>query len=300
MGKAFVNGINLHYQTKGEGPDVVLIHGITSTMAFWYTKVMPALTPDYRVTIYDLRGHGYSDIPLGGYTSREMADDLLALMDHTGIERARLVGHSFGGAIGLHLALLHPQRVDGVVLSDTGVACLRRLRTIQDWPGWDMWKNELADYGITYEWFVDAESDDVSDVIRKSFEFPQQFGVRKGGLRGTPRLKKLVDETRMSSEFRQISDLTEERLAEIATPVLAVYGETSPYVKMGIHLRDVMPNCRCEILTGTGHFYLLQSPERFVGCIEGFLRNPGAFVANAGSPNVRIPAQEHAGPETRA
>ena len=280
MAKALLNGINVHYQIKGEGPDVVLIHGVTSTLAIWYTKVIPALAPDYRVISYDLRGHGYTDLTPSGYTSRDMTVDLLALMDHLGIEQARLVGHSFGGSIGLHLALLHPERVAGVVLSDTGIACLRHLRTIRDWPGWDLYREQLAQYGITYDWFVEAENRDVSEVIRKSFEIPQQFGPRKGSTRATPRLKRLVDETNVSGEFRQIAGLTEERLAEISTPVVAVYGETSPYKEMGVHLANVMPNCRCEILGGTGHFYLLLGPELFLERIRVFLRDPAGFVAD--------------------
>ena len=281
MAKALVNGIHVHHQIKGEGADVVLIHGITSTMAIWYTRVMPALTARYRVTAYDLRGHGYTDVTPSGYTSADMAGDLLALLDHLGIERARLVGHSFGGSVGLHLALLHPERVEGVVLVDTGIACLRHLRTIKDWPGWKLYEKELNGFGMTYDWFVGAESDDVNEVIRKSFEIPQQFGNRKGASRATPRLRKLVDETNLGSEFRTVAGLTEEKLAEIAAPVLAVYGEQSPYQRMAVHLQGVLPNYRCELVPDTGHFYLLQSPQLFVERIEGFLADPAGYIGQA-------------------
>ena len=280
MAKALLNGINVHYQVKGEGPDVVLIHGITSTLALWYTKIMPALIQDYRVTMYDLRGHGYTDLTPSGYTSGEMAVDLLALMDHLEIKQARLVGHSFGGSIGLHLALLHADRVAGVVLSDTGIACLRRLRTIRDWPGWELYKDQLAKYGITYDWFVEAESKDVATVIRKSMEIPQQFGPRKGSTRATPRFRRLIEETSVSGDFRQVAGLTEERLAEITTPVAAVYGETSPYKEMAVHLASIRPNYSCEILEDIGHFYLLLRPDMFLERISGFLRDPAAYVAD--------------------
>ncbi len=279
MAKAPANGINVHYQVKGEGPDVILIHGITSTMAIWYLKVIPALTSNFRVTAYDLRGHGYTEMTPTGYTSADMVGDLLALMDHIGIQSARIVGHSFGGSIGLHLALLHPDRVDGVVLVDTGIACLRHLRTIKDWPGWQTYEKELNQYGMTYDWFVNAESDDVSDVIRKTFEIPQQFGTRKGSSRASPRLKRLVDETALGSEFRRVAGLTEQRLAEITAPVLAVYGETSPYQKMAVHLKGVLRNYRCDLVANTGHFYLLQSPELFAERIRGFLEDPAGCVA---------------------
>ena len=278
MAKAVLNGIDVHYQIKGEGPDVVLIHGVTSTLAIWYMKVLGALSRRFRVTIYDLRGHGYSGMTETGYTSDAMADDLLALLDHLGIDRACVVGHSFGGSIALHLAAKRPDRIAGVVLADTGIACLRRLRTIEDWPGWKTWKDELGEYGITYDWFVEAEGRDVADVIRKSFEIPQQFGIRKGAQRSTARLRKLIDETRITEEFRSVAGLTEEVLEKIQTPILAVYGETSPYQKMGTHLANVMPNYRCKLIPDTGHFYLMHKVDEFLTRIEGFLIDPRGFV----------------------
>lgn len=299
MAKALINGINVHYQTKGEGPDVVLVHGITATLAMWYQGVFPLLAQNYRVTAYDLRGHGLSDLTPSGYTSREMADDLLALMDHLGIERARVVGHSFGGSIGLHLSLQHLERVDGVVLSDTGVAALRRLRNIEGWSGWKLWRRQMAKYGISYERFMAVDqSGDVTDVLRKSFEIPQQFGFRKGASRATPRLKRLLDETKVGSEFREVGELTEERLRGITTPVLALYGETSPYRDIGAYLGAALPNCRHVTVPSSGHFYLLQKPELFLDQIMEFLRDPPGFVAREDSPTEHeTRGQEAGGPD---
>lgn len=278
MAKALLNGINVHYQVKGEGPDVVMIHGVTSSLAIWYAKVMPELGRDFRVTAYDLRGHGYSDPTPTGYTSRQMADDLLALLDHLNVEKARIVGHSFGGSIALNLALLHPERVEAVVLGDTGVACLRYLRTIQDWPGWELYKDRITKYGITYDWFVEAEATDVRNVIRKSYDMKQPYGARKGGLVGTPRLRKLIEETNIAAEFREVAGMTEELLPGIKTPVLAVYGETSPYQKMAARLTELMPNCRALLVPGTGHFYLLENVDLFIDTIRPFLADPMSHV----------------------
>jgi len=279
MAKALLNGINVHYQTKGEGPDVVLIHGVTSSLAVWFARVMPELSRKFRVTAYDLRGHGYSDPTPTGYTSRAMADDLVALLDHIGIERARLVGHSFGGSVALHSALLHPHRIDGVVLADAGIACLRYLRTIQDWPGWELHKDRIAKYGISYEWFLEAEAGDVRDVIRKSYEMTQPYGARKGSLVGTPRLRKLIEETSIAAEFREVAGMTEELLPKISAPLLAVYGENSPYQKMAARLTEVVPNCRCELIPNAGHFYLLEKMELFLELIADFLDDPPGYVA---------------------
>lgn len=278
MGKALVNGINIHYQQKGEGRDVVLIHGVTSTMAVWYGHVMPALRELFRVTLYDLRGHGYTDMTPTGYNSDTMSNDLIGLLDHLKIERALLVGHSFGGSIALHTAIKQPQRVEGIVVSDTGIACLRYLRNIKDWPGWEMWKDQLAARGITYEGFTD----DAERIFRRSLEIPKQFGLRKGEPRSNKRLEKLINETSMAKEFRDTTGLTEETLPQVQCPVLALYGDQSPYKNLVKRLRELVPHCHWDVLTGTGHFLLLQNPDIFVERILAFLKDPGAYVAIQG------------------
>ena len=88
----------ISYQQSGIGPDVVMVHGLAANLAFWYLKIVPHFTPHYRVTAYDLRGHGRSEMPPTGYTTRDLAEDLIALLDERGIEKAHLVGHSIGGS----------------------------------------------------------------------------------------------------------------------------------------------------------------------------------------------------------
>ncbi len=100
MPKLVANGINFHYQQAGEGPDVVLIHGVTGDLSVWFLcEAMGVLGRSFRVTAYDLRGHGYSDVTTDGYTSAAQAGDVMAIMDALDIDRAMLVGHSFGAVI---------------------------------------------------------------------------------------------------------------------------------------------------------------------------------------------------------
>src|SRR5215471_538580 len=107
MSKILIRGIQTHYQARGEGPDVVLIHGLCSSLASWYNGTMPSLvSAGFRVTVYDLRGHGLSELTPNGYSSYEMAEDLKAFLDGLGIDRVLLAGHSFGGAIAMHFVLL--------------------------------------------------------------------------------------------------------------------------------------------------------------------------------------------------
>lgn len=109
------NGITLHAVTAGAGPAVVLIHGWPE---FWYSwrETIPALAARYRVIAPDLRGSGESDKPPAGYDKRTLAADVAALLTALGHERARVVGHDWGGAVAHRLLLDHPERVERLAI----------------------------------------------------------------------------------------------------------------------------------------------------------------------------------------
>jgi pimeloyl-ACP methyl ester carboxylesterase len=279
MAKVLINGINVHYQAKGAGPNVVLIHGITSCLAQWYVDILPTLALQYRVTAYDLRGHGLTDLTEHGYSSLDMTKDLLALLDALDIQEASLIGHSFGGAIALHCALLKPERVRSIVLLDTGLACLRHLRVIHDWPGWEQHGDDLAKFGITLESFLSADQQqDVTGFIEKSLSIPLQSGFRKGLSPLTPRLKRLLTESRMGYEFREVAGLTEEALTRIPHPVLSLYGGDSPYERMAKRLQELLPQSCYRVLAGSGHFYAVEEPQLVVANVSEFLADPRHYV----------------------
>src|SRR5277367_1652109 len=104
-----LDGLRIHYQQRGRGADVVLIHAVTSNMSVWvFSNLVDVLAQDFRVTAYDLLGHGASDAPANGYTSADMADDLQKLHGALKLGPAILVGHSFGGVVATHAAVLYP------------------------------------------------------------------------------------------------------------------------------------------------------------------------------------------------
>lgn len=128
MPRIAIDDLQFHYSQSGAGPDVVLIHGLTGDLSIWLLiDLVQTLAADFRVTIYDLRGHGYSSVPPTGYTSADMAADLHRLHRALGLGPAYLVGHSFGAVIALHAALNYPDMVAGGVLSDPYFPGLRDL-----------------------------------------------------------------------------------------------------------------------------------------------------------------------------
>jgi pimeloyl-ACP methyl ester carboxylesterase len=102
-------GTRLHVAEAGEGPPVVLLHGWPQHWWVW-RKVIPALAQERRLICPDLRGFGWSDAPSGRYELRELADDILALLDELGLEQVELIGHDWGGYVGFLLCLQAPER----------------------------------------------------------------------------------------------------------------------------------------------------------------------------------------------
>ena len=144
-----VNGINIHYQQTGQGPDVVLIHAFTSNMAIWMlTGLVEHLAGDFRVTSYDLRGHGVSEVPKTGYTSAEMMEDLHQLHSALELGPAYLVGHSFGGVVAMHAAADYPEMAAGVIASDTYFPGLKDIEpNIADTAIWKELRQDLLESG---------------------------------------------------------------------------------------------------------------------------------------------------------
>jgi len=115
-----VGDINLCYNIRGDGQPLILIAGFATAQNAWF-PLLRAFSKHYRVVTFDNRGIGGSDKPDGPYSTKMMAGDTIALMDHLGIDRAHVLGGSMGGMIAQHIAIDHPQRVDKLILFSTSV-----------------------------------------------------------------------------------------------------------------------------------------------------------------------------------
>jgi pimeloyl-ACP methyl ester carboxylesterase len=121
MPEVRVDGVGLAVtEWPGEGPAVVMIHGLTANHTCW-ASVADALAGEFRLIGYDLRGRGASDKPSSGYSLAIHGRDLAGLLDHFGLRRAVVMGHSLGAHIALAFAVSHPARVSGLVLVDGGL-----------------------------------------------------------------------------------------------------------------------------------------------------------------------------------
>ena len=115
---ADIDGVRIHYQEKGTGTPLVLIHGYSSSTYSW-KDVLEPLAKTFHVIAVDLKGFGFSAKPDGDYTRRAQAVLVTHLLEHLKIGKAWLCGNSMGGEVVLNVALANPERVAGLILVDS-------------------------------------------------------------------------------------------------------------------------------------------------------------------------------------
>ena len=139
-GIAAVGGLEMHYlDWGGEGDPLLALHGLASS-GHWYRRVAPILCDRYRIIAPDQRGHGATTQAPNGYDWQTLAEDAVRLMDHFGIARAPVLGHSWGGHVASNLAMRFPDRVTRVVMIDGGFQDGGLLPE----PTWEAFRQRLA------------------------------------------------------------------------------------------------------------------------------------------------------------
>lgn len=273
MSKILANGINIHYWRIGEGPDVVMLHGLTGNLAVWHLKLVPVLRKEFRITTYDLRGHGRSDMPPTGYTTADHVADLEGLLDVLDMKHIHLIGHSLGADVSLHFALRHPHSLEKMVLIEPAIPALAYLREDKNWEGWAYWARMLEEFaGIK----VPREKwTDIRYMVTQSVKVPIIFGPARGRPRKAEHTLQLVDSTTIIQDYEVADDLTLENVAKIPHPKLMIYDSGSPYLGTYKVLRDLLINCTKVLLPASEHrhFSPLEQPELLLKYVRPFLNS---------------------------
>jgi pimeloyl-ACP methyl ester carboxylesterase len=289
MPEVEVGSTRLYYQQAGEGPDVVLVHAVTSNLAVWvFSGLMDALASHYRVTAYDLRGHGMSARPASGYTSAVMAEDFRQLHRALGLKPAYLVGHSFGGVVSMHAAALAPECVAGVVLSDSFFPGLKHIEPNFGKMGlWNEVRQTFARVGVEL-----GETVDFGRLFRETAALPvekfQQLEEIYGAFgRGWLRQLPLLAPTTCGDDVMAEAGLTADVLRSIQQPVVALYDEFSPFLATGNWLKQYLPCCVAEIIPAAKHLAMLDNTAAFTAAVLRHLNRltgaPGRSHGIAGS-----------------
>jgi pimeloyl-ACP methyl ester carboxylesterase len=295
VARVALNGTEINHRQTGSGEDAVFIHGLGANLAFWRFEALASLGRSYRVTVYDLRGHGYSGVPPTGYSTADMADDLTALCDHLGIASAHLVGHSFGGLVALQQAALRPERVRSVTVIDSRIRALQPAIDLSSWRDADALGRLLEEAGLRLP-EDDAEpgitaldqlaSPDVRAHLHRlqtlrSFEGYVPFGGRHGGTRSAERWRALATQTSAPRDFRDPAGLDEARLGKVRAPLFLLYGAASHCAPSGRKLAALLPQARLALVPDAGHYFPVTRPQALVEPVGDFLAGLGKGTAAA-------------------
>jgi pimeloyl-ACP methyl ester carboxylesterase len=252
MGMIVSNGVQLNVQQLGDGPMVVMCHGLVfGSIATWYFTAAGLLASRFKVVLYDMRGHGKSELSVAGYDVDTLSDDLGGLVDHLQalqtVGKIRLVGHSYGALVALNFALRYPDRVERLVLIDAPLPANHYI-----YPSLSS-----AERGFISQ----LHSTDTHHVVSSP---------SRGGSRIQKRLDFLLFESTLRNDVRNSGDIDDERLKSLNMPVLCIYGSQSDCLDSGRRLSQVIPNAQLKFVK-CGHFVPVDAPKEMTSLIDGFL-----------------------------
>jgi pimeloyl-ACP methyl ester carboxylesterase len=240
-----VNGIRLAFERRGKGTPLVLLHGYPLDHHLW-DAVVPLLEDTFDLILPDLRGFGGSSTVDSFYAMEDYASDIAALLDHLGIQKAAVVGHSMGGYVALAFARLYPERVTGLGLVSSQVLADPPDRKEGRYKS----AAEVADKGIgsvvaamTPKFTSDAR---LQEFARNSME-QQQPAAYIGALKA---MAERVDSTPL--------------LSALTVPVLLVHGDSDALIPIdrAREVKTALPNAYLVEIGGAGHMPMMESPEK--------------------------------------
>ena len=252
-----INGLDMYYETYGDGPPLVLLHGAYMSIPSNWAMLIPTYAQTHKVIAVELQAHGRTSDADRPIRYETMADDVAALLDHLGIEKAAVFGYSMGAGVAIRLAMQHPDKVDRLI---------------------------AASGATTY----DAYPDDFEAMIASMT--PETFA-------GSPmeeEYKRLSpNPDGFANLFEKLKDLDlqhydwgDEHFARIAVPTLLIFGDTDVvkldhaiklHALLGGHTNGDMlglPKVQLAVLPGTSHIGVMYNPinvEILKAIVPGFL-----------------------------
>lgn len=271
----------LAWQQLGEGPDVVLVHGLATNRAFWYANLAQSLRNDFRVTLFDLRGHGYSTMPATGYSAAAMAEDLAAVIEGLSLDPLAVIAHSYGGSVALEHALSARQPPQALILMDARINGLQPEQWLADSPHLTAFEEEVA-RADGRDWHQEPQVgfaflEAMARLRVQGFEAVQRdpftpFADGKGGGRGAKAFCRLLDETSARQDFLA-SGTDPKRLHALDIPVQLIYGAHSRNLPSGTALRERLPNAALQYIPQAGHFFPLSHATVVARLVSSFLES---------------------------
>jgi len=257
----------LEYEAIGDGEAVLLIHGGHITDAFLPLMREAALADPYRLIRYRRRGFAGSDPHSGPFSIEEQAQDALALMTHLRLERAHVIGHSYGGAIAVQLAIEAPSRVQSLVLLEPAIFSAEIASAVT---------------GMSAPSLEAYRSGDVAkavDLFMRMVGGPDWRTEIAKTVPGGPEQAEKDAATSFEVESPALEKWTFDSTgaSRISQPVLyAIGGETLPIIELvKQHFQSLVPHTQHVVVPGVNHSMQMQDPKLVAAPIAEFLsRHP--------------------------
>jgi pimeloyl-ACP methyl ester carboxylesterase len=253
------NGTRIYWEEHGEGEPVLLIMGLSYSLDMWH-RTTPVLARHYRVILFDNRGVGRSDCPVGPYSLAGMAVDAAAVLDAAGCDRVHVFGVSMGGMIAQEFALAYPERVKSLILGCTAAGGPEAIPAEPE---------VLLALGaralMTPEEGVEAMVPFIYDESTSRQRMNEDLEIRR---RTFPTPESFVAQVAGIMEFEAYS-----RLHRLSVPTLVIHGETDRLVPPGNAelIAKRIPGARLVMIKNASHLFITDQEEESHKAILGFL-----------------------------
>ena len=255
------DGVNIYYETYGQGVPLVFLHPFSFNGYIWYFQMFSFALTNQCVVI-DHRGHGRSDKPQQGYSIPQMAKDVAKVLDDLGINRAILVGNSIGGMMAMQFSLDYPDRVLGNLILSSATGQSRN---------------------VTAEMMEALEGDDYLEHFSQLIDFclSAKSKQNRGELLETGKSQAMLESNLPRHSYMASLkdpegvfnwDIT-RRLKEISTPTLIIAGDEDQATPVAANkeLADGIPGAELRVIPDVGHLYQLEQPQAFNEALRGFV-----------------------------
>lgn len=246
-GYADVNGLHMYYETYGDGTPLVLLHGGMLTIDLNFAGLIPTLAKRHRVIGVEMQGHGRTadiDRPI---TPAALASDVVGLLDHLGIDRAHVLGHSMGGGVAMELAISYPDRVLSVVPISASVRPDGMHPDLSD-PS----KFATSPIMPTQQDFMEFKTE-----YERLSPHPEHFQEFLGAL---------------SASNADLQGWSDQQLAGITAPTLLVQGDRDFTLnEHGALMKELIPGAQLAILPNTTHMEVTRRADLLLPILDAFL-----------------------------
>lgn len=266
MASIQVGNLSVAVSDAGNGPPVVLLHGLGCGKRMWFHQTR-ALRPHFRVIAYDLRGHGETDAPAAAtdYSAAHLARDLVGVLDALNIERAAIVGFSLGGGPALALAASRPERVSRLVLADVGAGA----------------DDPVKIEAMARRWVALIRQGDIDELVADMLRSELFKVYARRSARARRHMAGLIRATPVDGLHFTLSEVLAKRkslfraasvLKAVQAPTLVLVGEHDyNCTKAARLLADTIPNASMKVVAGSGHMAPLERPAAFTAALMEFL-----------------------------